>query len=125
MSQIDTDYHKKFLKEKRKLARKCPSIDDDFKKFENALKTDITYNNYVVPTNNDKYFQIAGLNENVILPAFVSKWFYCEKINKGANSGFRITFIYDPSINLIYFIQFYHKSKVEIEDKERINKLFK
>ena len=46
-------------------------------------------------------------------------------MNKGMKSGFRITFIHDPSENLIYFVQFYFKSKNEIEDKERINKLFK
>ena len=86
---------------------------------------DIKYNNYTVPTENDKYFRIAGLDECVTLPAFVAKAFYCEKMNKGMKSGFRITFIYDPSENLIYFVQFYFKSKNEIEDKNRINRLFK
>ncbi len=124
MTQIDVDYHKKFLKEKRKLARKCPSIEGDFEDFKKALMVDIKYNNYTVPTGNDKYFRIAGLDDCVTLPAFVAKAFYCEKMNKGMKSGFRITFIYDPSENLIYFVQFYFKSKHEIEDKERINKLF-
>ena len=62
---------------------------------------DIQYNNYTVPTGNDKYFRIAGLDDCVTLPAFVAKAFYCEKMNRGMKSGFRITFIYDPSENLI------------------------
>ncbi len=86
---------------------------------------DIQYNNYTVPTGNDKYFRIAGLDDCVTLPAFVAKAFYCEKMNRGMKSGFRITFIYDPSENLIYFVQFYFKSQNEVEDKSRINKLFK
>ena len=59
MAQIDVDYHKKFLKEKRKLARKCPSIEGDFEDFKKALMVDIKYNNYTVPTGNDKYFRIS------------------------------------------------------------------
>ena len=112
-------------KKKKKLARKCPSIENDFEIFKKALMIDIEYNNYSVPTDNDKYYRISGLKEYVTLPAFVAKAFYCEKMNKGMKSGFRITFIYDPSETLLYFVQFYFKSKDEIEDKYRINKLFK
>ena len=125
MTKINVDYHKKFLKEKRKLTQQCRSIDEDFEDFKKALITDIKYNNYTVPTDTEKYFRIAGLDKCVTLPAFVAKVFYCEKMNRGSHSGFRITFIYDPSENLIYFVQFYFKSKNEIEDKERINRLFK
>ena len=125
MTQIDVVYDKKFIKEKKKLARKCPSIENDFEIFKKALMIDIEYNNYSVPTDNDKYYRISGLKEYVTLPAFVAKAFYCEKMNKGMKSGFRITFIYDPSETLLYFVQFYFKSKDEIEDNDRINKLFK
>lgn len=79
MTQIDIGYTKKFIKEKKKLARKCPSIESDFEDFKQALKVDIKYNNYSVPTGNDKYFRISGLKEYVTLPAFVAKAFYCEK----------------------------------------------
>lgn len=125
MTQINVGYHKKFIKEKRKLSRQCRSIEGDFEDFKKALMVDIKYNNYVVPTDTEKYFRISGLEECVTLPAFVAKVFYCEKMNRGAHSGFRITFVYDPSENYIYFVQFYFKSKDEVEDKERINKLFK
>lgn len=125
MSLIDVKYHNKFLKEKSKLSKKCPSIEKDFNRFLKSLITDIQYNNSEVPLNTKKYSRIAGLNKAVYLPAFVAKVFYCEKMNKGSKSGFRITFIYDDTENLIYFVQFYFKSKNEIEDKDRINNLFK
>ena len=124
MTQIDIEYHKRFLREKRKLMREYPSIENDFEDFKTALITDIRYNNYSVPHDNKKYFRITGLDETVSLPAFLGKAFYCEKMNKGSNSGFRVTFIYDPSENLILFIQFYHEDETKI-DKERINHLFK
>lgn len=39
--------------------------------------------------------RIAGLENYVAVPAFIVKKFRCEGINKGVNSGFRITFLFD------------------------------
>lgn len=125
MTLIKIEYDEKFIKELKKLTRKCPSLKKDFERFEKSLITDIKFNNLEVPTNNGKYFKIKGLDKSVNLPVFIAKTFYCEKMNKGAHSGFRITFVYNPTDKLIYFIQFYYKGKNEIEDKERINNLFK
>lgn len=36
---------------------------------------------------------ISGLESYVNIPAFIIKKFRCEGINRGANSGFRITFL--------------------------------
>lgn len=125
MSQIEVDYDKSFLKEKRKFKRKCPSIDKDFERFEIALKIKIEDNDYVVPEDKKHIFQISGLDKEVYLPAFVVKSFYCEKMNKGSKSGFRITFVWNPKKRLIYFTEFYFKGNKDIEDKDRINRLFK
>lgn len=46
-------------------------------------------------------------------------------MNKGSKSGFRISFIYDQDEYYIYFVEFYFKQSNEIENKERINRLFK
>lgn len=124
MNEFEVDCHKKFKKEKRKFFRKCPSLEIDFDDFLTALKTDIKYNNYEVPTDNNKYFKIKGLSADVSYPAFVAKRFYCEKMGKGANSGFRLTFLYDKSEQLIYFVEFYFKGNKKLEDKQRIEKLF-
>ena len=125
MKTIDVYYDKRFLKEKKKFHNICPSIENDFKRFEIALKVQIKDNKYTVPVDNNRIFRIAGLDKTVSLPAFVVKAFYCEKMNKGSKSGFRITFLYDPSKRIIYFVEFYFKEKKKIEDKNRINKLFK
>ena len=125
MNQIEVEYDKKFLKEKRKFQGKCPSINSDFKRFEKALKVKIQDNQYMVPVDNKQIFQIAGLDKSVYLPAFVVKSFYCEKMNKGSNSGFRITFVWNPKKKTIYFVEFYFKQKKDVENKDRINNLFK
>lgn len=125
MKTIEVYYDKKFLKEKSKFHSKCPSIERDFERFEKALKIKIEENNFNVPVDNKTIFKISGLSKKVKLPAFVVKAFYCEKMNRGSRSGFRVTFIYNPLKRVIYFVEFYFKEKKEIEDKERINKLFK
>ncbi len=125
MNQIEIGYDKRFLREKRKFNRKCSSIDLDFKRFEKALIVDLEDNNYKIPLDTKKYSKISGLADYVTLPAFVAKSFYCKKMNKGSNSGFRISFIYDPSTRYIYFVEFYFKQVNEVENKERINRLFK
>ena len=125
MNQIEVEYDKKFLKEKRKFQGKCPSINNDFKRFVKALKIRIQDNQYIVPVDNQQIFQISGLDKSVYLPAFVVKSFYCEKMNKGSNSGFRITFVWNPKKKTIYFVEFYFKQKKDVENKDRINNLFK
>ena len=124
-NQIEIGYDKRFLKEKRKFKRKCPSIDEDFERFEKALKVDLKDNDYKIPLDTKKYSKISGLDKNVTLPVFVAKVFYCKKMNKGSKSGFRISFIYDQDEYYIYFVEFYFKQSNEIENKERINRLFK
>ena len=94
-------YHDKFPKEKkRKMLAKCPSLKKNFETFKETLCTDIIYNNFDVPTHNNKYFRISGLSKNVTLPAFIVKRFRCKDINKGADSEFRLTFIYDKKRDL-------------------------
>jgi len=89
------------------------------------LKVDLKDNDYKIPLDTKKYSKISGLDKNVTLPVFVAKVFYCKKMNKGSKSGFRISFIYDQDEYYIYFVEFYFKQSNEIENKERINRLFK
>lgn len=69
MNQIEVGYDKRFLKEKRKFNRKCPSIESDFKRFEKALMVDLEDTDYKIPLNTKKYSKISGLDDCVIFPA--------------------------------------------------------
>ena len=68
---------------------------------------------------------VSGLDNYVNIPAFIIKKFRCEGINKGANSGFRITFLFDKDEGRFVFVEMFNKNKKNIPDKNRINELFK
>ena len=68
---------------------------------------------------------ISGLDNYVNIPAFIIKKFRCEGINRGANSGFRITFLFDKEEGRFVFVEMFNKNKKKIPDKNRINELFK
>ncbi len=62
--------------------------------------------------------RIAGLENYVNVPAFIIKKFRCEGINKGVNSGFRITFLFDKEE--IKFISLKYSIKIKREFPIRI-----
>lgn len=114
-------YHPKFLKELKKFIKthKCPTLKDDLNLLEDMILDDLE-EDYKLSS---QYHRIVGLKPYVTQPAFVFKDFRCKGIKKGKKSGFRITFILFSEY--VYFTEIYHKNQKEIEDKERINDLFK
>ena len=122
MNEYKSDYHPKFCKEFKKFINrnKCPTLESDFKLFKKNLKDDISRNK-LLPS---KYHKISGLDSRVNQPAFIFKDFRCEGINKGKKSGFRITFLI-INREYFYFTEIYHKNQKDVEDKERINALFR
>jgi len=102
-------YHTpKFKREFKKFRKKCKSIHSDFERFENVLEKQIHVNNGKVPET--EYFRVSGIGKNFKCDAFIAKKFHYEKMGGGANSGFRISFIYCEPYNEIYYVEFYFKS---------------
>ena len=52
---------------------------------------------------------ISGLDNYVNIPAFIIKKFRCEGINRGVNSGFRITFLFDKDEARFVFVEMFKK----------------
>ena len=106
-----------FTKEIKKLSKKYKTLRDDL----DIVKKVLTIN----PTERPPFsFRIDGLGvENCIIKVkkIASKSFK----GKGVNSGFRIVYAHFEKENKISFIEIYHKSNKNIEDKERIKKYFK
>ncbi len=127
MSKLDDytfDTHPRFDEEFNKIIQKhqCPSLEKDFERLKITLVQKLEdINRFPVSLCN----HISGLNSNVKLPAFIVKNFRCKGINKGSRSGFRITFLFSREDNLFFFVEIFHKNKKPIEDKDRINNLFK
>ena len=115
------EYNDHFCKEFNKITKKrqCPTLKEDFELFKRDLIED--FDKGKLPR---KYHRIAGLDSCVNVPAFIVKDFRCRGIKRGKKSGFRIVFLLIES-NIFYFTQIYYKGRTEVEDKERINKLFK
>ena len=100
----------------------CPTIKEDFKLLYDILIQHLH--------ESDKFeshvcMHISGLDNYVNIPAFIIKKFRCEGINRGANSGFRITFLFDKEESRFVFVEMFNKNKKNIPDKHRINGLFK
>lgn len=118
-------FHPKFKKEYEKIIKKhkCPTLENDLELLKKVLYKTITNNkNHIFPNN--ICTRISGLNRNVPYPAFIIKNFRCKGINKGKKSGFRITFIFYTDTNKFCFVEIFHKNEKDIEDKNRINKMF-
>lgn len=67
---------------------------------------------------------ISGLESYVTIPSFIIKKFRCEGINRGVNSGFRITFLFDKDEERFILVEIFNKNKKSIPNKKRINELF-
>ena len=100
------EYHHKFKKEFQKtFARhQCPTIKSDFKLLYDILIQHLS--------ESDKFeshvcMSMAGLENYVNVPAFIIKKFRCEGINKGVNSGFRITFLFDKEESKFIFVELF------------------
>ena len=117
-------YHPKFKKEFNKILKqyKCPTLKEDFKLLYDILTQHLQENNKFEA---HMCMHIAGLDNRVVLPAFIIKKFRCEGINKGSNSGFRLTFIFDKEEDRFIFVEMYRKKTKKIPNKNRINELFK
>ena len=118
------EYHPKFKKEFNNIIKrhKCPTLKDDFKLFLDTLIVNLKENQRF-PEHICTY--IAGLDSSVMLPAYVVKKFRCKKINRGVNSGFRFAFVFNSKRKRFIFVEFYIKNSKKVEDKNRINNLFK
>ena len=112
--------HPKFEKEFKKLAKKCPTLKDDFNKFINVLLDDLDRNNHML--THKRYKQLQGYKAKT--PVFKLKQFRCESIKKGNRSPFRFIFILDREYSIIFFVECYFKGKHESENKERIRHVF-
>lgn len=106
-----------FKKDLKKLSKKFKTLPDDISTVKKVLD--------VRPNERPPFsFRIDGLGlETCIIKIkkIASKSFK----GKGVNSGFRLIYAHFESEEKIIFIEVYHKSAKEIEDKDRILNNFK
>lgn len=106
-----------FEKDLKQLRKRYKTIDDDISVVERVIT--------VEPTARPPFsFQIdnLGLETCVIkVRKIASRSFK----GKGAMSGFRLIYAHFEQENRVVFIELYHKSSKEVEDRDRIKANFK
>ncbi len=114
---VKVDRLAEFEKDLKQLRKKYKTIDDDISVVERVIT--------VEPTARPPFsFQIdnLGLETCVIkVRKIASRSFK----GKGAMSGFRLIYAHFEQENRVVFIELYHKSSKEVEDRDRIKANFK
>lgn len=108
-----------FKRDLKKLKKKYKTLETDLIRFELILKGLFPE----VPTGAKR---ISRLGENVKVPIYKAKHFYCKCLNKGSRSGFRVIFAFLEDEFGVVFIEIYYKSKNSRtnHNKKRILKYF-
>jgi mRNA-degrading endonuclease RelE of RelBE toxin-antitoxin system len=106
-----------FDKDLKKLQKKYSSLNDDIENLKTILR--------LYPKSRPPFsFTIPGLG--LKQPILKFKKIACQSLKgKGNNSGLRLIYTYNEETDTITFIEIYHKNQKELEDRERINHLFK
>ncbi len=112
----------KFKKEFKKLSKKrFQSLPDDFEIFKDT-QLKLFHKQKI---DNDGIVRIADLGMESPFIYKVKK-FACKSLKgKGVQSGIRLIYAYFAEEDIIEFIEIYHKSDKENEDRERIKKYYK
>lgn len=107
----------KFHKEFKKLSKKrFQSLPDDFEIFKDT-QLKLFHKQKI---DNDGIVRISDLGINYPFVYKVKK-FACKSLKgKGVHSGIRLIYAYFANEDIIEFIEIYHKSDKENEDRERI-----
>ena len=106
-----------FNKDLKKLLKKFRSLNDDLETVKKVLK--------VEPGERPPFsFRIDNLG--IVTCVIKVKKIACKSLKgKGVNSGLRLIYAHFENENRIVFVELYHKSEKEKEDRQRILKYFK
>ncbi len=105
-----------FNKDLKKLLKKFRSLNDDLETVRKVLK--------VEPGERPPFsFRIDNLG--IVTCVIKVKKIACKSLKgKGVNSGFRLIYAHFEKEDRIVFVEIYHKSEKENEDRQRILKNF-
>lgn len=121
MSQISYYESHQFKKDIKTLQKRYKTLPEDLKIVEEyAIKL---FHDKQVETRS--IVRIEGVNNEKVEFYKIVK-FACQALRKrGANSGIRIIYAFQPKEKIVTFIEMYFKADQENEDKERIKAFLK
>ena len=110
-----------FQKERKKLNKKYPSLNDDLKNnFCDVLEAEL-------PNHLRGTVRISSLGEDVKVPIYKVTHFRCKSLKgKGSRSGIRLIYAYNWNEDKVTFIEIYYKKDESTNhDEKRIRKYSK
>jgi mRNA-degrading endonuclease RelE of RelBE toxin-antitoxin system len=115
--------------------RETPAFQRDFKRLAKKYRT-LGEDFALVKKATIELFHLMGMNNNAVFPIpafcggrvqiFKLKKFACRSLfGKGSQSGLRIIYAFDATVNKVDFIEIYYKGDKENEDRDRIKSFLK
>ena len=105
-----------FKKDFKKLLKRFKTLQEDL---ETAKKAAIELF-HVNKIDNQSVFQLTGFDHPTI-EFYKIKKFACKALKgRGAQSGIRVIYAFNPGKMMVEFIEIYFKADKESEDKERV-----
>lgn len=109
-----------FKKDFKKLLKRYGTLEEDFQRMK-KLTIELLH---VMKKENDSCFKIPDfVVEHCV--AYKVKKFACRCLKGGCKSGLRVIYIYQDKLNLVTFIEIYHKNDKPNNDYDRLKRFFK
>lgn len=117
LSYSETD---EFTKDFKKLLKRYGTLEEDFQRMK-KLTIELLH---VMKKENDSCFKIPDFAVEHCV-AYKVKKFACRCLKGGCKSGLRVIYIYQDELNLVTFIEIYHKNDKPNNDYDRLKRFFK
>lgn len=117
LSYSETD---EFTKDFKKLLKRYGTLEEDFQRMK-KLTIELLH---VMKKENDSCFKIPDFAVEHCV-AYKVKKFACRCLKGGCKSGLRVIYIYQDELNLVTFIEIYHKNDKSNNDYDRLKRFFK
>lgn len=114
MAEMIFEESPEFKKDKKRLMKRYRTLHDDFERVKHMAI--ILFHEGI---DNRACFEIPGLVRKRH-SAFKLKKFACRALCGGANSGLRVTYIYNQVESKVLFIEMYYKGDQSLEDRGKI-----
>lgn len=109
-----------FKKDFKKLLKRYGTLEEDFQRMK-RLTIELFH---VMGIDNDSCFKIPDFSVEHCIAYKVRK-FACRCLKGACKSGLRVIYIYQDKLNLVTFIEIYHKSDKANNDYNRLKKVLK
>lgn len=117
LSYSETD---EFTKDFKKLLKRYGTLEEDFQRMK-KLTIELLH---MMKKENDSCFKIPDFAVEHCV-AYKVKKFACRCLKGGCKSGLRVIYIYQDELNLVTFIEIYHKNDKSNNDYDRLKRFFK